>query len=146
MHCSEKSQNQGPKKTWRLAQQRTLIHVVVRKDYVTGCGTRWHRRRLRLRLTLPALTRKGLNELGQQLRALSQIKDVTASETSSDIGELEDPETATRMKTRNRQPSPGAANFEEDAGPSTGEPRAAPAAREAPNENSSHASGEAWPL
>ncbi|KAJ1102054.1 hypothetical protein NDU88_007112 [Pleurodeles waltl] len=83
---------------------------------------------------------------GQQLRALSQIKDVTASKKSSDIGELEDPETAVRKTTRNQQPSPGAADFEEDAGPSTGESRAAPAAREAPNANSSHASGEAWPL
>ncbi|KAJ1116905.1 hypothetical protein NDU88_005110 [Pleurodeles waltl] len=80
---------------------------------------------------------------GHQLCALSRIKDVTASKKSSDVGELEDPETAARTMTRNRQPSPGAADFEEDAGPSTGEARAAPAAREAPNSNSSHASGEA---
>ncbi|KAJ1107961.1 hypothetical protein NDU88_005346 [Pleurodeles waltl] len=65
-----------------------------------------------------------------------------AAPSSSDIGELEDPETTVRTMTRNRQPSPGAADFEEDAGPSTGEPRAAPSVREAPNSNYSHASGE----
>ncbi|KAJ1173035.1 hypothetical protein NDU88_004877 [Pleurodeles waltl] len=83
---------------------------------------------------------------GQRLCALSIIKANTAPKKGSDVRELEEPDTSARMATRNPQQSHEAAALEADDGPNTGEPRAMPAAREEPSTNSSHASGEEWPL